>query len=62
MIGLGLPLLFIIRRLNRTKGHFDRAGELKQELKQAQQELPEARKALEEAKAALAAVKEARPN
>ena len=62
LIGLGLPLLFIIRRLNRTKGHFDRASELKQELKQAQQELPEARKALEEAKAALAAVKEARPN
>lgn len=61
LIGLGLPLLFIIRRLNRTKSHFNRASELKRELKRAQQELPEARKALEEAAAAWRAVQEARP-
>lgn len=62
LLGLGLPLLFLLRRLNRTKSHFDRAGELKRELKQAQQELPEARKALEEAQAARRAIQDARPD
>ena len=61
LLGLGLPLLFLFRRLNRTKSHFDRAGELERQLKQAQQELPEARKALEEATAARWAVQDARP-
>ena len=61
LLGL-LPLLFLLRRLNRTKSHFARAGELKRELKQAQQELPEARKALEEAQAARRAVQDARPD
>lgn len=61
LLGLGLPLLFLLRRLNRTKSHFARAGELERELKQAQQELPEARKALEEAQAARRAVQDARP-
>ena len=62
LLGLGLPLLFIIRRLNRIKGHFDHAGELERKLKQAQQEMPEARKALEEAKAARQAIQDARPD
>ena len=62
LLGLGLPLLFLLRRLNRTKSRFARAGELERQLKQAQQELPEARKALEEAKAARRAVQDARPD
>lgn len=61
LLGLGLPLLFLLRRLNRAKGHLDRAGELERQLKKEQRELPEARKALEEAEAALRAIQNARP-
>lgn len=62
LLGLGLPLLFIARRVKRTISHFTRAKELEQQLKQAQQALPNAQKELDEAKAALRAIREAKPN
>lgn len=60
LLGL-LPLLFLFRRLKRTKSHLNRAKELERELKQAQQERTEVLKELEEAYAARRALQNARP-
>lgn len=61
LLGLGLPLLFIARRVLQYKNHRDHASELEQKLKQEQQALPQAKKDLEQAQAALQAVKESKP-
>lgn len=62
LLGLGLPLLFIARRLLRVKGRMDHAAELKRQLKQAEAERPQAEAELEQAQAALEAVRNAKPN
>ncbi len=60
LIGIGLPIFFLLRRINRIKGHRDFAVELKREQKKAQQELPAAKKELEDARAALQVIRESK--
>lgn len=61
VLGLGLPILYIARRMHRVKSRRAHARELEVQLKKAQEELPQAKLALEQANAALAAVENARP-
>ena len=62
LVGLVLPLLFITRRMLRTKARRTHAAELKRQLKQAEAERPKAEAELEQAQAALEAVRNAKPN
>ena len=62
LVGLVLPLLFITRRMLRTKARRTHATELKRQLKQAEAERPKAEAELEQAQAALEAVRNAKPN
>ena len=62
LVGFVLPLLFIARRILRTKARRTHAAELKRQLKQAEAERPKAEAELEQAQAALEAVRNAKPN
>lgn len=62
LLGLGLPLLFITRRVLRAKGRMDHVAEMKRQRKEAEAELPKAEEELVQAQLALQAVREAKPN
>ena len=61
VLGLGLPILYIARRVHRVMRRRAHARELEVQLKKAQEELPQAKLVLEQANAALEAVEKARP-
>lgn len=62
VIALGLPILFIVRRLLRVKRRWAQAADMKRQLIQAKAELPKAEEELIQAQAALEAVRNAKPD
>ena len=62
VIALGLPILFIVRRLLGVKRRWAQAADMKRQLIQAKAELPKAEEELIQAQAALEAVRNEKPD